>query len=462
MSSAEDQLTKLGYRLVELKSAKDLVQAKLNAKLDDLCSGEVSQDWAADLFQSEDKKSLKAYKLVKIGDAKMTAGILMYVSPMRAYSGDVYADLFAQNAKKIGFDQAKQNGDAAELLVFCVEKSSRGKEKGSLANLLLLHAIEDSKKKFIVIGQQLGAQHERASTFYNKLFDKKFEGDKDGGKFNFYVGSSEDVAAKLRGIDTPEKKPAASKKPAKKPAASKKPKVAVASATGKRRRAAKICGKTVKRNESFLNSVGKLFKIMRDEHVKVDSTLSMRAACTIDAILRDSLERIGANINSLLSSKHSKTVNISTVEKAIALTFGRPNNNVKNLPYLMLSDGDQAVATYNRNVKLSKKQSRAARAGLTIAPARVVRLLRESRVAQRFAKFADIHLAAALQTLATDLIEGSLQMIKDSKLGKGRLSPRVVMLWVQGDDELRKVIRGTFGSAGVMPMQEFAKKPKKQ
>ena len=463
MSTALEKIEKSGYRVVALKSAEDVKAAKLHAKVDDLCSGEVSGAFAAGLFNGEDANILQAFKVVKKGDAKATAGIIMFVSPMRVYEkSDEVGKFLNENAKALDFDQLKQSKDAMELLVFCVEKSARGKNLGTQ---MLLHAVELSKKRYVVVGQDLGPASEPASIFYGKLFSHSAEGVKDGKKFRFYAGLASEVAKALGGSVVEEPKPATkpaaatkTTKTTKKPASAKKPAAAAAaSASGKRRRTGKVCGKVVKRSDSFLNAVGKLFKQSRDAS-KVDSTLSMNAACAVDAILRDSLEKIGANINSLLASKHSKTVDARTVSMAIQLTFGAIKQS--QLSDFMLKHSLNAALKYQGNTKLGKKMSVAARSGLTIAPARVVRLLRASRVAQRFGKAAGIHLAAALEYLTTEIFSGSLDLIKQSKLGKGRVTPRVVMLCVQGDEELRKVIRGTFGRAGVVPMAEFAKKAK--
>lgn len=458
MSSALEKIQKLGYDAKELKSAADLKMAKFNTTVDNLCTGEVSSEFAAGLFATEGK-SLYAFKLVKKGEAKTTVGVLMFVSPMRSYdAGDNVAKLFAKEKSTLGFDQAKQANDALELLVFCVDAKTRGQKLGSL---MLQHAIEVSQKKFLVVGQELGPASDAATQFYTKMFDKMIEGEQEGKKFRYYVGLTKNVLAALDGetavvaaVAATKKTVAAAKKTvaaAKKPAVSKK--------VVKRRRAGTVCHKVVARSNSFLNSVGKKFKTEKVDVVKVESTLSMNAACAVDAILRETLEKLGSNIASLLASSHSKTVNVRTVEMAIDMTF-----HETELAKFMKAHGATARVNYGKFVQTStKKSSRAKRAGLQVSPARVVRLLRQARVAQRFGVDADIQLAGALDYLVEDLLHNSLQMIKDSKHGSGRLTPRVLMLTVQGDEELSKFFRGSIGGAGVpVTVQGPQKKAKTQ
>ena len=447
MSSGLEKIEKLGYRVVALKSADDVKKAKLNAKIDDLCSGEVSGKWAAGLFEGDDKNILQAFKIVKKGDAKMTDGILMFVSPMRVYENDEMSKVLNENSKELGFDQLKQHNDAMELLVFCVREGARKKGLGAR---MLLHAVELANKKYVVVGQELGPASEGASKFYSSLFPKSVEGSNDGKMFRFYAGLSSDVAKSLGGdlaptsASKPAKKPAS--KPAKKPAAAKKPAVA-----GKRRRAA-VCGKVVRRSDSFLNSVGKTFKELK---TGVKSTLSMKAACSIDAILRETLEGVGSSINSLLQSNNSKTANVRTVQTALRLRFGAAKEVLK----FMLARG-VAAETKLKQAAAKKRSSVAMRAGLSISPARVARLLRESRAAPRVGFLGALHLAGALQYLCEELIGNSLEMIQQSKKKTGRVTPRVLMFVVSQDEELNKMFRGTIGGAGVVPSVEAVKKPK--
>ena len=454
MSSAEARLELLNFGLVDLESPEDVAKESLGTNYIKLCSNEVTQAYASSLYKSE-SNNLKAVKLVKKGEKKAIA-LIMYVDPMRRYDkNDIIAKEFEKNAERLGFDQSNAS-EAIEIVAFCVEKGFKNKNLGLL---LLRHAVEKSGKKFIVIGQDLGPASGEASLFFEKIFgNNSFETKRNKGNVRFYVAQSKNLLAKLDEKEDAIAKPAtkpSKKSVAKKTVRAKKTTPAAVQKVvpvAKKRRHAAVCGKLVHRSDSFLNSVGKIFK---ESNKEIKTTLSTKAACIIDAILRETLEKIGQVSNSLLKSKGSKTMDQRTAKFAIESVF---KNN--NLAKHMIVHGMKALTNTFENK--DKKVSRTTRAKLQIAPARVARLLRKARVASRFQENVDVFIAGALENLAYDIIENSLDLIGQSKKKPIRLNPRVLKLTISGDEELNQFFRGIIGGGGVMPSKEFEKKQKKQ
>lgn len=441
MSSAQEKIENLAYRIVKLESSKDLDTKNLGSNYVQLCNNEVTQNFASGLYDTE--INLKALKLVEKGKENHAVAIIMYVDPMRAYDKkDAIAKKFTENSLRLGFDQ-QQAKDAIEILVFCVQKDFKEKE---IAPLLLLHAIEESKKKFIVVGQDLGPANEQASNFFADIFgNKTFETKRNKGNVRFYVSETADLLEKLGGQKKHVAKAALTRVRAKKPVSQPLKKVGPAS---KKRRSTAACGKVVRRSDSFLNSIGKLFK---NANEKVNSTLSSKAACILDAIVRETLEKIGEFSKSLLSSRKSKTLDQKTVFFAIRSVF--KNGEIAKF---MISHGAKAV----EKMKENKDKSRAVRAELKISPARVARLLRKSRTAPRYQENVDVFIAGALEYLAFDIIESSLALIAQNKKKIVRLNPRILKLTISGDDDLRPFFHGIIGGGGVMPSEYLEKKQK--
>jgi len=110
----------------------------------------------------------------------------------------------------------------------------------------------------------------------------------------------------------------------------------------------------------------------------------------------------------------------------------------------------------------AKKSSKSAnkKAGLTFPVARVNRYIKKGRFAKRVGGNAPIFMAAVLEYVVAEVLEVAGNNALADK--KHRLRPRHVMLAIQEDQDLQKLLGGvTIAGAGVAPgIQEFLK-PKK-
>lgn len=98
----------------------------------------------------------------------------------------------------------------------------------------------------------------------------------------------------------------------------------------------------------------------------------------------------------------------------------------------------------------TSKKSRSSRAGLQFPVARVLRLLRRGKYADRIGTGAAIYLAAVLEYLTAEILELAGNAARENK--KTRILPRHVQLAVRNDDELNKLLAGvTIPQGGVLP-----------
>lgn len=188
---------------------------------------------------------------------------------------------------------------------------------------------------------------------------------------------------------------------------------------------------------SFVNAIAKIFH----KDVKEGSKISKRAVCTVDAIIFEQLEKISAIAHSLLAQKRQQTLDVRTCRFAIQMLY------TTDLAKTLISESEIAIAKFKAAVK-SRKTSRANRAGIKFSPSRVRGFLQRNRVASRFGFAADVYLAAAMDNLALDILDGAFNVM-ETKRKKRLLLPRDIFIFVRGDDELCAAISGTFPGAGV-------------
>jgi len=105
--------------------------------------------------------------------------------------------------------------------------------------------------------------------------------------------------------------------------------------------------------------------------------------------------------------------------------------------------------------------SLSARAGLQFPVTRILRKLRERRIASRYRKGAGTYLAAVLEYLTAEILELSGNAARDCK--RTRINPRHIQLATRSDEELAKVLQHcTIPDAGVLPSIHVALIPKKK
>ncbi|EMS47804.1 Protein H2A.6 [Triticum urartu] len=101
-----------------------------------------------------------------------------------------------------------------------------------------------------------------------------------------------------------------------------------------------------------------------------------------------------------------------------------------------------------KGVARKKAVTRSVRAGLQFPVGRIGRYLKKGRYAQRVGSGAPVYLATVLEYLAAEVLELAGDAAKETK--KARIIPRHLMIAVQGDPELSRLLAGvTIAYGGV-------------
>ncbi|XP_037444876.1 protein H2A.6-like [Triticum dicoccoides] len=112
-----------------------------------------------------------------------------------------------------------------------------------------------------------------------------------------------------------------------------------------------------------------------------------------------------------------------------------------------------------KGVVRKKAVTRSVSAGLQFPVGRIGRYLKKGRYAQRVGSGAPVYLAAVLEYLAAEVLELAGDAAKETK--KARIIPRHLMIAVQGDPELSRLLAGvTIAYGGVVPYINSALLPK--
>lgn len=254
-------------------------------------------------------------------------------------------------------------------------------------------------------------------------------GDFGGGDFEPEDVEQDEPAAAATAFATAKTAPsaAASSRAVK---TTKKRRQAKQAASGGKRRKTTVC-QVVKKRESYINSIGKLFY----QHKSTESySISRKSACAIDAIVREQIDAIGNAAHGLLQRAKQSTFDSRTAQMAIGMCYRG------DLAKLMNLEGKKALTHETRAGKTSQ---------INIPAGRVKRQLKASRVASRYSANVDVFIASAINYFVEELIDESVLVLKASK--HKRLLPRDIMLAVSNDEDFRAALRGTFGGGGVVP-----------
>ena len=107
------------------------------------------------------------------------------------------------------------------------------------------------------------------------------------------------------------------------------------------------------------------------------------------------------------------------------------------------------------------KLSLSARVGLQFPVARIRRLLRRGRYAERLGAGSGVYLAAVLEYLTAEVLELAGNAARDNK--RSRITPRHVQLAVRNDEELNRLLGDAWiASGGVLPNIHAVLLPKKK
>ena len=96
-----------------------------------------------------------------------------------------------------------------------------------------------------------------------------------------------------------------------------------------------------------------------------------------------------------------------------------------------------------------RAQTQQSRARITFPVPRVMKMLRTDRLNQRIGSLSAVFMAATLEYLAQELLEGAGNIAQDSR--KTRITPRHIKLAIASDPELSKVITGVIHEGGIKP-----------
>ncbi|KAH7653737.1 Histone H2A protein [Dioscorea alata] len=96
-----------------------------------------------------------------------------------------------------------------------------------------------------------------------------------------------------------------------------------------------------------------------------------------------------------------------------------------------------------------KRVSKSVKSGLQFPVGRIGRFLKKGRYAQRIGSGAPVYIAAFLEYLAAEVLELAGDAAKDNK--KSRIIPRHLMLAVNNDEELNKLLKGVIIAEGGRP-----------
>lgn len=192
-----------------------------------------------------------------------------------------------------------------------------------------------------------------------------------------------------------------------------------------------------------------------------DIGIGSKAMMEMNELLRYVASRLCDAIRLLLTNYGRTTISSRDVQYAVQLIL--PGELAKHA----ISEGTKAVTKWNASVpKKSKKSAgmpkkqageshtKAARAGLQMAPPRVKHLMQSflgGKKGYRYGAGASIYMAAVLEYLAAEILELSGNAARDNK--RQRIVGRHIMLCIRNDEELSKVFhrRRVFLAGGVTP-----------
>lgn len=127
----------------------------------------------------------------------------------------------------------------------------------------------------------------------------------------------------------------------------------------------------------------------------------------------------------------------------------------------MSSTCDAITSTPKKLQKIGKSVSKSQRAGLVFPVGRTHRLLKAGQYSKKVGVGAAIYLSAVTEYLCAEILEMAGTVASDN--GKARIVPRHIMQAIQGDNELRLLLKNIIiADAGVMPTVHLVKRAKKQ
>ena len=158
------------------------------------------------------------------------------------------------------------------------------------------------------------------------------------------------------------------------------------------------------------------------------------------------------NVNLMLHHAMTKILNAAKVsnQKFATLSSRAIQNGVRlvlpgQLAQHAVSEGTKSVTKYSNNEPSGNK---AARAGLTVPPSLLERIMRGRGCSKRVGESAPVYLAAVAEYLIAEIIELSGNAARDNN--HITITPRDITLAMKGDEELNVLFDGVY-NGGVVP-----------
>lgn len=198
----------------------------------------------------------------------------------------------------------------------------------------------------------------------------------------------------------------------------------------------------IARKNKPLNYDRGLGKVLKQIHPNVG--LTGEALASANRLILVTLDKVVANLNSIMLRSNKQTIDARAVQGAVQLTI--PGELSKHA----VSQGTKAVTKYESalTTKGGKPVTRNTRAGLQFPVARTENLMMEKSVSKRKSATAAVYLTAVLEYIGAEILELAGNNARDAK--KVRITTRHIMLAIRNDQELDKFFCNVVLSGGVV------------
>lgn len=170
--------------------------------------------------------------------------------------------------------------------------------------------------------------------------------------------------------------------------------------------------------------------------------INAHALNSVNLMLHDAANQIISSVK--VANKNKSTITSRSIETGVTLTL------TKGLANAALNAGKQALTNYNNSNPGTKQSpsSRTVRAGLTFSVSVVENIIRVRGCKARVQDKAAVYLAAVLEFLCREIF--ALTSLVTRENYARRITPRHLMIGVNGDMELRALFNGVI-NGGVIP-----------
>lgn len=187
-----------------------------------------------------------------------------------------------------------------------------------------------------------------------------------------------------------------------------------------------------------------IHKVLKQVHP--DTGITSIGMTVSNDIVNDLFHRLASEGSMFVRSAKMKTFNVQAAQSAARVVLAG------ELAKHAVAEGAKAVLKHAKSADVASKErtTLSKKAGLIFPVARVHRMLKENRVAARVSVKAAVYIAAVLEYVAGEFLELAGNTTHEGK--KQRINSRFLLLTLEGDDELAKLIGGgVVARGGVVP-----------